>query len=189
MIEIEIIFDFDNTIANSTKAIHELYQLLAEDYSTKLSDLHSWDLTDICPKWSKDTINSLFSNPFFFNVLEPIQGIIELMEELHNQGHKIIVCTCHEPEGIPFKDRWIQQNISFVDEVIYVKLKDKLGKANVIADIIIDDSLDALNSSRVKWKICFGNYAYNQDWNGLRADNSNELRDIINLIDNNLYQY
>lgn len=160
-----------------------MYQLLAEDYSTKLSDLRSWDLTDICPKWNKETINSLFSSPFFFNVLQPIEGMIELMEELHSRGHKIIICTCHESEGIPLKDKWIQKNIPFVDEVIYIRLKDKLGKANVTGDIIIDDSLDALNSSKVKYKICFGNYAYNQDWDGLKADNSEILGDRINLIE------
>lgn len=185
----DIIFDFDNTIANSTKAIHTLYQQYTEDYSTKLTDLRSWDLTDICPKWNKDIVNLSFSNPDFFNVLEPIEGMIELMRELHEEGHKIIICTCHEPDGIPFKDKWIQQNIPFVDEVIYIRLKSKLGKANVTGDIIIDDSLDALNSSRVRHKICFGNYAYNQDWNGIRADNSDGLRLVFQIKNFELNEY
>lgn len=178
----DIIFDFDNTIANSTKAIHTIYQKITDDYSTKVTDLRSWDLTDICPRWDKDTINSLFSARYFFDVLEPIEGMIELMKELHEERHKIIICTCHEPDGIPFKDKWIQQNIPFVDEVIYIRLKSKLGKANATGDIIIDDSLDALNSSKVRYKICFGNYAYNQDWNGIRADNSELLKHYIKAI-------
>lgn len=154
MSNINIIVDFDNTIVNSTKAIWYVYRDITHDFSTKLEDLRSWYLTDICPLWSAEEVNNTFSDSRFYQVLEPIQGMIQLLEKLHNQGHRIIICTCHDAEGIPLKDKYIQEHLSFVDEVIYIRYKGKIGKSNILGDIIIDDSLDALNSSSVRYKIC-----------------------------------
>lgn len=187
MINIDIIVDFDGVIANSIKAIHKVYQQLTGDNSTIHTSNVKWDLTDICPLWTPQEIDATFSDPQFFKVLEPIDGIIELLEKLHNNGHRIIICTCHNPLGIYEKDKWIQKHLPFVDEVIYKRLlpNHKINKSNIIGDIIIDDSIDALESNPSKYKICFGDYAYNKYHQGMRVCNAELLayyiQGIINL--------
>ena len=50
--------------------------------------------------------------------------------------------------------------------------------------IMIDDHPDMLNSSNAAVKICFGEYGWNKDWEGLRAKNWKEAYKILEDLAN-----
>ena len=60
-------------------------------------------------------------------------------------------------------------------------------KQSIPCDIIIDDKIECLSGAIADYTICFGDYKWNQDWNGVRCTNWNDIEDIItllNIIDN-----
>lgn len=182
--KINIICDLDNTISNTDKAIWTLYRMLTQDYSTDYKKHNQWWYDDICPKWNRVQQDEIFCNPKLFKLLEPMENSIHYLEKLHNEGHRIIICTVHNPLGILHKSRWIKRNLPFVDSVIYVDSDGKLDKSMVVGDVILDDSPKNLKNSKCKYKCCFGTGEWTKEWDGDRCKTFKEFYEYVNEINN-----
>lgn len=184
----KLIIDFDSTIANTHEAVLALYREVTGDMSTELDDKNlQWNMKDVCEKWSQEQVDATFTNPRLFELLQLIEGAVEVLQKLHDDGHYIEICSMHRKEGVPLKEAYIKEHLPMVDKVTIlpfdsvVKTK-KFDKSSVVGDVIIDDRIDALTSSKCKYKICYGMYSWNKEWEGMKVDNWKDLYAGIDSI-------
>lgn len=170
-----LVIDFDNTLANSCKAVYDLYREETGDLSTKLEDLDGWWFDKITPLWSREEQLEAFNKPRFYELLELNEGAAEAINYLKYNGHEIAICTVHNPDGIPYKARYIKERLPKVDQVIYIDNDDKTDKSWICGTVMIDDSIDNLESVSCEVPICFGNYAWNKEWDGCRTSSWNDF--------------
>jgi 5'(3')-deoxyribonucleotidase len=165
----DLIIDFDNTIVESDKAIWELYRKDTGDLSTDYKDHSVWWYDDVCPLWSRDQQDNAFQNPEFFEILEFMPNAVKYLQKLKQDGHTITVCTVHRGDGVPLKVKWIRENLSFIDNLVIVESSSVGHKSMICGDIILDDSVSNLSTTRCDNAVCFGKGKWNQQWTGQRA--------------------
>jgi 5'(3')-deoxyribonucleotidase len=185
---VKIIVDFDSTIVKTHEAVLALYREITGDMSTEVNDKAvEWNMGGICPEWTKEEVEEVFVNPRLFELLEPIKDAVEVLQRLHDNGHYIEICSMHRKEGIPFKEAYIKKHLPMVDKITILPFEStnkgkKFDKSSVVGDIIVDDRIDALESSKCKYKICYGVYNWNKEWQGMRVDTWEDLYAGIDSI-------
>ena len=168
-----ILVDFDNTIADSSRCIYELYQIEEQDFSVKYTYEHGWNFEGLIPQTHTDWAVSLFNSDVFYKNLKPIEKSIEVLKILAVK-HKIVIVTKGETNSLSLKSKWIKQYLPFIHNVVYLEQND-YNKGLITGDIIIDDKLDCIFSSNCNYKILFGNYGWNN------TDISGDGKDYIRL--------
>jgi 5'(3')-deoxyribonucleotidase len=110
MIKPNLFLDFDNTLVHSIKAYcetynHILYQDTKNSYiPAKWYDVKEYNFKDQCPLIENP--EDIFAHPYFFKVLELINGnTYEILEKL-NQKYNIIICTIGTPKNLANKSLW-----------------------------------------------------------------------------------
>lgn len=185
-----IILDLDNTLTNTPKAVLEIYREQTKDKSTEItSETLTWGLEKVCPKWKKEEVDAIFTNPKLFDKLELFDGAIEVLNKLKADGNTIEICSKHNKDGIELKKNWIKKNLPMVDKVTILEFKkddktqeNKFDKSSIKGDLIVDDLVEALESSPCKFKICYQTYNWNKEWNGMRVANWHDLYAGIDSI-------
>lgn len=175
-----ISFDFDGVMANSCKAITQIYNELYNDNQDYRNN-KLWSFADVCPKSNPQEINSWFDTDIFFDRLEPFMDVINIMRESYTSGYKIAIVTCHKAKGMYNKSKFIKKYIDFPVQVIYIELNenDCIDKSVINTYLHVDDSLSALDTIQSKYKICFGDYHYNNTDKYIKVGNAKELREEI----------
>lgn len=181
-----IILDFDNTIANTNQAIIDLYQEMTGDLSTSVNDINEWWFDNATPQWSREQQDLAFINPRLYKLMQPNKNAIEVLNKLHNDGHQLIICTYHNPIGIQYKSGWIHNYLPFIDGIVYLDINNtSLGKSMIIGDFLLDDSDKYLNSAiNIKYRVCYGNAGWNQNWEGVRIDSWLQFYQVVNKQEN-----
>lgn len=172
-----ILVDFDGTIASSQKTAYELYQKDTGDYSKEYTNNHGWNFEGLIPKRYCEQAINYFSEQRFFDALELNREAAITLRDL-SEFFEIIIVTRHDPDGVSMKAQWIKNKLPFIKRVVYLDQED-MNKGHIIGDIIIDDNVDCLESSLAPFKICFGNYGYNEDYDGIKANNWTDVGCII----------
>lgn len=135
----------------------------------KKSDITSWGIEDHCKNVKKKHIAKYIDEPGFFRHLEPMEGALEYIEKLHNNGHEIYFITACNSGGFDCKRAWITKNLPFVPDRNFFGTK---SKEMVKVDIFMDDKLDNLIAYHRAWPetpVFAFDQPYNQDWLGFRA--------------------
>lgn len=174
-----LIIDFDNTIVNSDKAIWKLYRERTGDLSTHYKDHSVWWYDEVCPQWTRDQQNAAFQDPRLFELLELFPNSIEILKALKKHGHTITICTVHRGEGVPLKTDFIKKHLGFIDNLVIVEEMSKSHKSMIYGDIMLDDSVDNLTTSRCVLPVCFGNGKWNQEWQGARVDDWQSFYQLV----------
>ena len=94
------------------------------------ADVTSWD--------SPHLDLEVLGFPEFFEDLPPMPGGREAMKRLHDDGHKIIVCSAPAtPESAMYKLRWVKEHLPFLNwkHTILTQKKERIP-----TDVLIDDS-------------------------------------------------
>ena len=174
-----IVFDFDQTIADSSLGLYDIY-IKETGRNESYNPEHKWNFDGLFPDDYKKRALELFCTKELFDVLKPFKNAVEVMTRL-SEKHEIFVCTNHKADGIPFKDKWIRANLPFA-KIVYV---DSFDKSITCGDIFVDDKIECLNSVRGNYKhiLCFGNYHWNSQWNGDRVLSWLELEEKINSLE------
>lgn len=169
------IIDFDNTIVDSITPIIKMYE---KEYGKVNIDIDysqiSWGFNEVCKLWNAEKIAEQFSKKEFFDLVEPLENVIEVLKKLNNKGVNIIIATVHNAKGMKYKSDYIKKILPFVSTIVFVdKNNDNsfLNKSFIYGDLILDDNVDVLNTSICPVKVCYGNYKYNKGWTGDRATN------------------
>jgi 5'(3')-deoxyribonucleotidase len=177
----KIIVDFDSTIADTHSAVLEVYRKDTGDYSTNINNA-GWDIAEISPLWTPVQRNDIFARKELFEYLNPIPFAVEVLKSLQDKGHEIIICTVHRPDGIYYKSQWIKKYLPFINKVIYIDGWTGY-KSMIDGDMLIDDHIGNLETSICTYKVCFGNYQWNRDWKGMRANDWFDAHHIINDLE------
>jgi 5'(3')-deoxyribonucleotidase len=178
-----IILDFDSTLVDTHTAVLKLYRETTNDYSTAITDDSGWSIKEICPLWSEEECASVFKNPRLFELMKPFEGAVEATKKLQEDGHRITICTVHGHEGILYKGQAIKRMFSHIKEVIYIDNNTIMNKDLIRADVIVDDHMKNLNSSKCRNKICFGWYKWNEDWVGMKTNDWTSVYLLIRGIE------
>lgn len=176
---VKILVDFDQTIVPSSEIIFDIYK---EETGCKsvYSTNHGWDFEGLLPANYVERAVSLFNEPIFYENLRPFPMAVEVLMAL-SLKHEILIVSKHSDNGRPYKTKWIEDNLPFA-KVHYTATFDK---SEVCGDIIIDDKLECLYSLKdnVSHSICFGNYVWNREWQGVRCLNWTAVYDYIHSIE------
>lgn len=197
----KIVIDYDSTLVATHDAVLELYRKQTGDYSTRIDDRNlKWNMAEVCPLWSKDDLENIFTNPELFDYIKAFPNAITTLNNWHKQGDYLEICSLHRMgAGSVAKREWIKENIPFINKITIIPLISEtqpFDKSSVTGDIIIDDKIDCLLSSPCRYKICYGDYSWNRSWEnyqnknwiGFRALDWDEVAKIVKEIRNGTYE-
>lgn len=126
-------------------------------------------------------IEKLFASDKFFSELQFIdEYTYDVLEEL-NEKYKIIISSVGTPLNISKKALWIEKNLPFIKNFMYLGLETK--KYNYIPEksIFIDDYDKYLIPSISERPICFvqREFEWNRNWNGEKVYSWLEIRNLL----------
>lgn len=176
----KLFLDFDGVIVDSIRAYVDTYNLMYNENVRNYYDCNTWDLSDICPK--EKNAERIFSSPVFFTNLEFIEGARDSISRL-TEHFDVVICSIGTYENIHYKSRWIERNLPFVDNSIFIAKKNVVMDKSIIdmsGSIFVDDSYSNLQSSNAKYKICFGPVkSWNEQFTGLRYNSWVIMTDFL----------
>ena len=162
MFKPKLFIDFDNTLVNSTVAICDVYN---EEYKYHSAFVPAdwrqsqlYDFSDICPLANPDMIEWMFAQDEFFENLWPLPCAREALEHLCKE-HDVYIVSIGTPLNLSKKIQYISKAFPMVKNLIMLSTKDCAADKSIIDmsdGYMIDDSLQALNSSNADVKIVFG---------------------------------
>lgn len=186
----KLVLDFDNTVCNTTRAMIKSMNPYIKDSSKKVdenSPSYYWSFKDLFPETHLRYIDILFNSELLFSNMELYSNVYNVLEDLHNKGVQIYVCTIGSYKNIKLKLDWLHENLPFVNVVPIVQNNIVMNKAiiNMENSVFIDDNTDCLNSSNADVKILYRHDGYitekNRVWNGY-VSTSWEDEDFIKLL-------
>lgn len=171
-----IILDYDSTIANSQKAICDLYNKLYckhPDFIPAIwQDVKLWNMSDQCPLLYAEGKNvlSLFSMQEFFDLVEFYPDAVDVIDNWFKKGHDISICTAGSPKNISLKMLHLDDNFHYANIIpVTMRGSNGIGKSIVNMDkaIFVDDHLQNLLESNATKKILYQdiNFPKIQHWN------------------------
>lgn len=129
-----IIVDLDSTIVDLLNPWLAAYNADHDDTLT-IDQLTRFDLHALA-KGGK-AIYSYLDQPGFFENLPALEGAVEAVKFLHDDGHELVFATsCPHPEGKKGKGIWFQKNLPFIHPGKLAILDDKHF---IAADALVDD--------------------------------------------------
>jgi 5'(3')-deoxyribonucleotidase len=163
----KLFLDMDGTIINSVQTFCEVYNEIYSTYPdfkpAKWWEVEKYNFSCQCPMVTN--VHDIFSHSMFFDFVDFINGNTkEVIEELAHK-YNVIICTIGVPQNISLKALWIEKNLPFIKDMIFISHKNNTMNKNIIdmkGGIFIDDVLSNIESSNADRKFIFGD-AY--EWN------------------------
>lgn len=161
-----ILIDFDGVVADSARAIIEMFSKRYErniDYNPK--EL-MWDFSPyVTNKDEMDYCVDCFKNPKMYRDMEVIDepSLRKFLEYCKHKGHRTILCSHRPIGGFDLCVNFINEHRLDFDDYAFINSFDKsiIGGSD---SIIIDDQERCLKGDRVS-KFLFGEYGYQKDYN------------------------
>ena len=180
----QLYFDLDDTIVNLSKEVVRIYN---EEHNTtynwKDNDKYWWG--DISP--NQKYFENLLRRKGVFYDAPPIEGMIDMLDRLHNLGFEIYFVTMPDygNETCYYeKLTWLQKYLPWFEPKMLIATESKhlLAKPN---RILIDDNSKYLKAFQQEGGISigFGNHSWTKEYKGLRVENAQELECLIKLIE------
>ena len=142
-----IVIDFDNTLVNSSETIlRMLYWKNRHKTNNMFSynpNILKWDFTPYA-KTEEDTnfCKAQFNNQKFYDELEPMEGALEALRELH-KNYRIVICSNRNVENIEMFVTTVRNLFGdVIDDII--PIIDNFDKSLVKAHIRIDDKIECM---------------------------------------------
>lgn len=182
--DLELYFDMDECVANLSQEVVRIYN---EEHNTNYNwednDKYWWG--DISPN-KNYFINLLRRKGVFYNSL-PNKGMIEVLNNLHNDGFNIYFLTMpdYENETCYYeKLKWLQKYLTWFEPKMLIATESKHLLAKRYR-ILIDDNSGHLRRFQLEGGISigFGNHSWTKEYGGLRVNNATELECLIKLME------
>lgn len=178
-----IAIDIDNVLNTLCEAVLSVYNEDSEDNLT-MPDITEYYIEKFVKPEYKKTFWHYFLDKRVWKRIDVVDGCVEYIEKLHNEGYEIIFVTKTESANLPKKHGWLQRNFPFLD--IRKCLYSCPVKQYVKCDILIDDALSNLIGDREYYSICLA-YPYNNVTkdipNFVRVNNWKEIYDTIHALE------
>lgn len=133
-----ILLDMDQILAKWTERVVEWWN---EDNGTALTpdDIHGWNVGEWLGPGGVYFVRSCCRYPEFYRDLEPVEGAIQGVRKLIDDGHDVQIATA-VPRAAPMayvgKVEWIRRQMPFFDLVNLVAIH---RKDTLAGDILFDD--------------------------------------------------
>lgn len=186
----KLCLDFDNSIVDTNRAMIKSMNVYIKDVTQKVPEdkvAYCWSFADIFPPTHLRYVDILFNSKQLFDNMELFPNVYNVLEDLHNKGVQIYICTIGSYKNIKLKLDWLHEKLPFVDVVPIAQNNIVMNKAiiNMENCIFLDDNVDCLNSSNADVKILYRHDGYvtekNNVWNGYTLT-SWEDKDYIDLL-------
>ena len=115
-------------------------------------DLTSWDIEQFFPSLTIEQIFAPLHEPSFWMAMEPKKGAARALKTLVEYGHTVRVVTASHPGTVKAKMDWLLNAypcLKWEDVIIAT------DKSLILGDVIIDDGVHNLESSKCPIKILF----------------------------------
>lgn len=162
-----LIIDFDNTLANSSKTA---YFLECEEQSFDTADAKfsmknlEWGFGPyLRDEAAKHAVHVVMDSQEFFDKLEPIEKpdkIAACIKMCRAKGFKVYVCTAREHKVYDNLRAWCDKYFPNLIDDIIIKKPGSFDKSFVAGDIIIDDKPECLVGGERKVRILYGEALY-----------------------------
>lgn len=138
-----ILVDIDDTVISLLPAwckwINNKYNL-----SVKPDEITDWDVAKFFPTLTRQQVFEPLHTNQFWETVEPIDGAIEHLQQLVEDGFKIYFCTATDYRNVQSKyENIIMKYFSFIPWSQVIVAKDK---QMIDADFIIDDGVHNLEN-------------------------------------------
>lgn len=148
-------------------------------------DVNVYNFSDQCPLLTKDIISYYFCTPRFFEGVELMDNVKEIVEKLREEKYELICPSMGWSANLKLKEAFLAYHFPYM-KFIGINFNEYSNKAHIdMSDAtLIDDEKRYLDSSSAKYKITFGDVF---DWNKLsehkRAFNWYEVYKMIERMD------
>jgi 5'-nucleotidase len=151
MRSLALLFDLDGIVADLHAPWLEWINRNAGTRLTKV-DIHTYQMEQVAPK--SVNVYDFLNTPGCYANLPPIDGALETLQQLHDDGHLVLVATMpvRRPESTTEKLEWCQRYLPWLSKhQIYVGG----DKSRIMADAFIDDDPSNLRAYRARWPQAF----------------------------------
>lgn len=135
-----ILFDADDTVENLCDC---WIALLNERYGTsvRIEDVTDWDIALTFPTLTREQVFGVLNEDELFHSLERVPGSLEVLQRLHNEGHRLYMVTATGYHTCKAKMERILHLFPFLDwDHVIITANKQLVKG----DILIDDGVHNL---------------------------------------------
>lgn len=130
----------------------------------------SFYLRDDYPEHLQPQVESVYTQAGFFRDLVPIEGAIEGVRQLMEQGHDVRICTSplnQYRHCVLEKYEWIEAHLGFEFTHRMMVSKDK---TLVRGDVLVDDKPHITGTLQPTWRHILFDQPYNRGHEGTRAN-------------------
>ena len=174
----KIVIDLDSTIIDTGLTIINTWNKL-NPYRQLIYIKPVWDFSNVL----KDTdielkeLFIMFDKQEFYDNVIVFDNAINIINKLA-ESNEVIICSKHNESRKPLTTKWINENFKNV-KIMYVdNFRDKLL---IPCDIRVDDKIECLQDNK-SFNVCYGDYDWNKDYNGMRCLNWEQVEHCIDFI-------
>jgi 5'-nucleotidase len=149
-----LVFDLDSIVIDLLGPWVTYYNNIWNDNKT-VSDITDYHIEKIVKPECGAKIYDVFKDPGFYPNLPPIDGAIEALYKLHNQGHDVVIATAiagftpeERAKAAGDKYLWCGKNIPFIPQR---NIQIGTRKELIHADVFVDDSPSNIQAYKKKW--------------------------------------
>jgi 5'(3')-deoxyribonucleotidase len=141
-----ILIDMDDTIENLCETWVKFLNR-RHDTNYSLEDVTEWDMTRNFPSLSREQIFAPLLEEEFWKEVRPIEGAVDCIKQLIDDGHKVYIVTASHPDTVKLKlDNVLFKYFPYID---FTKVIIASDKQMIIGDVMIDDAPHNLRGSDV----------------------------------------
>lgn len=106
--------------------------------NVKVSDVNNWDISPLFPSVPKKDLFKPIDNPEFWNNVKPLDGSVEYIKRLIDDGHEVYVVTASHPNTVkPKLEKVLRVYFPYIP---YKNVIIAHNKQMIKGDILIDDA-------------------------------------------------
>ena len=174
--------DVDGVIRNMFDKMCSLYNALFEENKT-VDDIKDYDVDKSFPKIKEKL--GISANKFFFEcysetlflMSEPYDDVVDALEKLHKEGHKIVIVTWQpSTKNKHHTLTFLEVNHIPYDDICFTK-----DKWLINGDWLIDDNPEFICDTREKADKVMINYTFNKDCD-FPCKRLNNLKEAVDYI-------
>lgn len=136
-----ILIDADGVLENLTQ---EWVAILNEKYGTSVEygDVLEWDMTKSFPTLTREQVYGVELEEALYLRLKPLEGAVETVNRLLDEGHELFIVTSTPYQIIPFK----MENVffKFFSRLTWENVIVTYRKQLIKGDVLIDDGFHNL---------------------------------------------
>lgn len=187
MMDLKLFIDLDNVVYNLDKhVIWTMNKELNMNYNYKNNSSWWWLDTGVNKAYFE---NLLLQKGMFYNG-DPVDESIKYINRLHEVGFEIyfISATQWNEYCINEKVNWLIEHFEWFDPDKHLIATCQKGLLSAPNRVLIDDSIENLNSWNKGIKICFGTNC-NIDYKGIRLNKWCDVYNAIIIMEKGINRY